>query len=280
MTYSPALSASLMSVERVFLIISSICVITILGHAPPGRTAVFICNISALNYDPTDINWSKTYNNNTSKIADLTSLKDTNRIHIKTNWTFRIAELHIRNLTVNDSGEYHCEHLNVTANSKIMLSNRSRLNVTGDKEIAMAVTKSATQNSMNKITEKVAVVISASVVFILLLLLCASLLLWHKKRNKTPQTHLKHLVASQGAEYSAILAQHIQEKPPQDPEAFTVDYGVLAFPNNSPYRKSAELCTLEQVEYATIMFPQGTPSMGERRGKDAACNHSPRVCRD
>ncbi|XP_041420700.1 uncharacterized protein pdcd1.S isoform X2 [Xenopus laevis] len=246
MTYSPALSASLMSVERVFLIISSICVITILGHAPPegdilfehlpsehhlspGRTAVFICNISALNYDPTDINWSKTYNNNTSKIADLTSLKDTNRIHIKTNWTFRIAELHIRNLTVNDSGEYHCEHLNVTANSKIMLSNRSRLNVTG---------------------------------------------------NKTPQTHLKHLVASQGAEYSAILAQHIQEKPPQDPEAFTVDYGVLAFPNNSPYRKSAELCTLEQVEYATIMFPQGTPSMGERRGKDAACNHSPRVCRD
>ncbi|OCT80647.1 hypothetical protein XELAEV_18027460mg [Xenopus laevis] len=251
-------------------------------HLSPGKTAVFICNISALNYDPTDINWSKTHNNNTYKIADLKSFKGTDRIHININRTSRIAELHIRNLTVNDSGEYHCELLNVTGNSKIMLSNRSRLNVTGVKEIAMTVTESTNQSSTKTDTVKVAVAISASIVLILLLLICASLLVWFKKRNKTPQTHLKHLDPSsnQVAECSASPAQHIQEKPSQDPEVFTVDYGVLAFPNNRPCRRSAELCTLEQVEYATIMFPQGTPSMGERRGKDAAYTHSPRVCRD
>ncbi|KAE8603644.1 hypothetical protein XENTR_v10014401 [Xenopus tropicalis] len=211
MTHSPILCASLMSVERVFLIIIGICVITILGHArpegvilfehlpfehhlTPGKTAVFICNISALNFNPTDINWSKTHNNNTSKIADIKSPKDTNRIHIETNWPSRIAELHIRNVTVNDSGEYHCEYLNVTANSKIMLSNRSRLNVTGDNEYAKTFTESTTQSPMNKGTIKLAVSISTSI-FLILLLLSTSLLLWHKKRNKTPQTHLKHLVS-------------------------------------------------------------------------------------
>uniref|UniRef100_A0A803JYL7 Ig-like domain-containing protein n=1 Tax=Xenopus tropicalis TaxID=8364 RepID=A0A803JYL7_XENTR len=191
-------------------------------HLTPGKTAVFICNISALNFNPTDINWSKTHNNNTSKIADIKSPKDTNRIHIETNWPSRIAELHIRNVTVNDSGEYHCEYLNVTANSKIMLSNRSRLNVTAPK---------------GDYFKDIILILKNCFLFLI---------------NKTGPY----------------------------PEVITVDYGVLAFPNNCPYRKSVELCTLDQVEYATIMFPQGTPSLGERSGKDAACNRSPRVCRD
>ncbi|KAM4771087.1 programmed cell death protein 1 [Rhinophrynus dorsalis] len=225
-----------------------------------GRTAVFICNISSLNYNPGDINWSMTHNNNSNKIADSkSSTNNRSRIYIKTDWTSRTAELHITNLMVEDSGEYHCEHVNVTAqNTKIIVSNKSWLNVTAFHMMATSMTELTTplkQREENKPAKFI--IISASIVLSLLLLLCSALLLvWHKKRNKTPQDQLKHL-----------------EKPSQDSVVYTVDYGVLEFQSNQQYRKSAALCTLEQVEYATIMFPQGTPSMGECRGRDSECNY-------
>lgn len=52
-----------------------------------------------------------------------------------------------------------------------------------------------------------------------------------------------------------IFPISLQEKPYQNSDVYTVDYGVLDFGNNQPYRKSAEISIQEQVEYATIMFP-------------------------
>ncbi|XP_077146368.1 programmed cell death protein 1 isoform X2 [Ranitomeya variabilis] len=63
--------------------------------------------------------------------------------------------------------------------------------------------------------------------------------------------------------------QQDPEKSPQDPSVYTINYGILEFGSRQPYRKSSELNVPEQVEYATIMFPPPTPSMGEKKGRSA-----------
>ncbi|XP_068137330.1 programmed cell death protein 1 [Hyperolius riggenbachi] len=257
-----------MSMERLCLIFCSICVSSLLKsvtaeglvkfiHSPPelrvkeGDTAVFTCNITYLNYNPSDINWYLDKNGIASKVADVQSLKD-KRLNITTYWNERKAVLHIRNVTQNDSGKYHCEHVDVFNNGLIIGSNSSELILLHIGHTTPTVTNQTTQETSpdHKDRTKVITISISVLMFVLLLLLIGItiILVWHKQRNMSPQPQLRHL-----------------EKPPQDTEVYTVDYGVIEFGNNQPCRKSAEVSVSEQVEYATIMFPQGTPCMGERR---------------
>ncbi|KAM8953089.1 programmed cell death protein 1 [Pelodytes ibericus] len=256
--------------EHLCLIISSICVSFVLGDVPlgdlvfihrpldldlqSGSTAIFTCDIASLPYNPDDINWYKTHNNQSKKIADLKSSSN-DRIYITTNWELRKAELHILDVTVNDTGEYHCEHHNITGKNNIRgFSGKSKLNITGVQTTVLTHLTTPRKGTTERTVTVNMIVVFVSViltVLLLVLLICTAFILtWYKKRNKTPQHEAKQL-----------------ESPTLDPTVYTVDYGVLEFKNN-PYRKSAEMHVTEQIEYATIMFPQGTPGMGERRGVD------------
>ncbi|XP_077343710.1 programmed cell death protein 1-like [Lithobates pipiens] len=245
-----------MSMERLCLIFCSICVSAVLvsneviklSHTPVrlqvrlGEMAVFTCNFTALNFTPKDINWyRKTNSTSFQKIADS---KDTEnkRLNITADWGRKRAVLYIKNVTLNDSGQYKCQHLYVDQNGEIFSSNTSALIVENLHYLTTTVTDqtkqqvSAEHQEINKMT---VIVMPIILVLILLLLIgIATFLVWYKQRNKMPQPQLRHL-----------------EKPSQNSEVYTVDYGVLDFGNNQPYRKSAEISIQEQVEYATIMFP-------------------------
>ncbi|XP_056419198.1 uncharacterized protein LOC130360673 isoform X2 [Hyla sarda] len=227
-------------------------------HSPPrlsvqtGANATFTCNISALNYNPDDFNWYKTGDTST-KIADLKS--QTNKLLITINWDRREAVLHISNVTFNDSGKYYCSHLNLSGNEQIIVSNTSELFVNSSKSIPIAVPNDnnnsrPTESSLQPLNM---FIISTSVILVLLLFLAigsAKIFIWYKQRNNIPEPQQQHL-----------------GKLPQDHSVYTVDYGILEFGASQPYRKSQDLSQLDQVEYATIMFPQQTPSLGEKRGK-------------
>lgn len=256
-----------MRMERLCLIMFSICVSSVLGHdgaaekilfvhsppklyLKPGENATFTCNISALDYTPGNINW---YKNQKEKIAEVNHYKN-NRLRIVTNWTLWEAKLHIVNVTFNDSGEYYCGLLNVSVSDQVIVSEASVLIVKNFSSAVAAPTTNADlpESKPNSLTISI---ISYSVILTLVLLLAigsAIILIWYKQRNNIPQPQQQDL-----------------EKPPQDPSVYTVNYGILEFGASQPYRKSAELRVSEQVEYATIMFPQQTPSMGEKRGRSA-----------
>uniref|UniRef100_A0A8C5MRB6 Ig-like domain-containing protein n=1 Tax=Leptobrachium leishanense TaxID=445787 RepID=A0A8C5MRB6_9ANUR len=95
----------------------------------PGRTAKFTCDVSSLYYMPSDINWYKTNGNVTGKIADLKPSNE--RIQISIISEFKQAVIHIKNVSMDDSGDYHCQHVNVSGDKKVAKSGMSRLNVSG-----------------------------------------------------------------------------------------------------------------------------------------------------
>ncbi|XP_018417077.1 PREDICTED: programmed cell death protein 1 [Nanorana parkeri] len=247
-----------MSMERLCLIICSICVIavpsrthennTLLLHSPPdlhvwlGGIAIFTCNLTALNFTPKDVNWYKGNRTQSTKIADV-KYADSNRLNITKDWEQKIAVLHIQNVTLNDSGQYYCGHVNVEGNGQIFISNTSDLTVNNVSYSATTgpdqTKKGPTDN--NAMASRQRATIATSILLVLLLLLLIGIttfIVWYRQRNKMPHPQLRHL-----------------EKPPQDANVYTVDYGVLDFGNNQPSRKSAEISIQEQVEYATIMFP-------------------------
>ncbi|XP_069583172.1 programmed cell death protein 1 [Ranitomeya imitator] len=258
-----------MRMERLCLITQSICVSIVLGdalfgvnilfvhsptilHLKPGENATFTCNISALNSDPKDFNWYKMVGTSV-KIADINNVTD-RRLNLTTNWKLREAKLHIVNVTFSDSGKYRCSY--ISENGQIFQSNESELFVNS---FLSAVTDKTSHNNLTKDNPNpLKMSISTSVVLtlialILLLLAIGStiIFIWYKKRNRIPQPQ-----------------QQDPEKSPQDPSVYTVNYGILEFGSRQPYRKS-ELNVPEQVEYATIMFPPQTPSMGEKKGRSA-----------
>ncbi|XP_069829587.1 programmed cell death protein 1 [Dendropsophus ebraccatus] len=262
---------SLMRMERLRLIVLSICVSIALGYAspeatkflfihsppsltlPPGANATFTCNISALEHEPGDMNWYITQNASPNKkIADLKGSQNT-RLYITIHWERHQAQLHIVNVQFNDSGRYHCSHVNLTG--QIIASNSSELTVKNFTGVPCTVPD---QNAPRVVPESAAhsltmPIVSTAVSLGLLLLLAiasAVIFIWYRQRNNIPQSQQQDL-----------------EKIPQDHSVYTVDYGVLEFGANQPYRKSPEPSVPEQVEYATIMFPQHTPSLGEKRGK-------------
>ncbi|XP_066461638.1 programmed cell death protein 1-like [Eleutherodactylus coqui] len=218
-------------------------------HLKPGENATFTCNISALNYNPADINWY--INKNTSeKIADLKGSKDP-RLNISISWTLREAKLRIINVTFTDSGKYHCSHVNINASGDIIRSNISELFVNDVPRTVTNVTDKYSPESNSNSEETL--IISTSLILALLLLLAIGAVVFlfcYKRRNNIPQQEQQDL-----------------EKPPQDSSVYSVDYGILEFGDNQPYRKSPELSVSEQVEYATITFPQQTAIMGEKRRK-------------
>ncbi|XP_075058430.1 programmed cell death protein 1 [Mixophyes fleayi] len=255
-----------MSMEHFCLIICSICVSAALSlvpsggavlfthfplklHLKVGETATFTCNFTGLKHNPEDINWHRKENDQQVKIADLKSGQN-GRLSVTMFWDLRKAELSIRNVTLNDSGKYYCGYLNITVTRTIIVSNVSELIVESYQSTATEVIDLIDQRvSPGNGTSLKMTIISTSILLTLLLLLLigiAIILVWHKQRNKPSQPQVRN-----------------QDKPPQDPAVYTVDYGVLEFGSSQPYRKSAELCVLEQVEYATIMFPQEKPSMGD-----------------
>ncbi|XP_072266267.1 programmed cell death protein 1 [Pyxicephalus adspersus] len=215
----------------------------LLSHSPVhlnvslGETAIFTCNLTALNFTPKDINWYKKANStNSKKIADV-KYADNDRFHITTDWAQKKAMLYIRNVMLNDSGQYHCGHVNVEKNGLIFTSNISDLTVENITYITTTETDQTTKDPSTKSSFKNGI-IATSILLPLLLIVTATFLVWYKQRDKMLQPQLRHL-----------------EKPPQDSDVYTVDYGVLDFGNNQPFRISAENSVQEQVEYATIMFP-------------------------
>ncbi|XP_040205538.1 uncharacterized protein LOC120936875 [Rana temporaria] len=247
---------SLMSMERLCLIFCSICVsavlvsneVILLSHTPVrlqvrlGEMAVFTCNLTALNFTPNDINWYREINSTQIKIADAKATENT-RLSITADWGQKKAVLYIKNVTPHDSGQYKCRHVNVQQKSQIFSSNTSELIVVDLHYLATTVTDQTKQQGPAEHQEhqekKTVIITSILLVLVLLLLIgIVTFLVWYKQRNKMPQPQLRHL-----------------EKPYQNSDVYTVDYGVLDFGNNQPYRKSAEISIQEQVEYATIMFP-------------------------
>ncbi|KAM5165156.1 LOW QUALITY PROTEIN: programmed cell death protein 1 [Mantella aurantiaca] len=250
---------SLMSMERLCFIFCWICVSAVLClatydsvisqspvqlHVRLGATAIFTCNLTALNFTPTDLNWyQKTNREDETKIADVQHTISS-RHNLTTDWGQKIAVLRINNVTLNDSGQYLCRHVNFEQNGLILTSNTSELIVKDFNDSATTGTDQTEQigppdHKPEVLGENNVIAISILLVLLLLLLIgIATFLVWYKQRHKMPQPQLRHL-----------------EKPSQDADVYTVDYGVLDFGNNQPHRKSAEISTQEQVEYATIMFP-------------------------
>ncbi|XP_075720206.1 programmed cell death protein 1 [Rhinoderma darwinii] len=260
-----------MRMEGLCLIMLSICVSIVLGSPPPalknllvhspqsltlkpGVNATFTCNISALNYNPEDINWYRNTAQNTSiKIADL-KCSENSRMYISTDWTLREAKLLIVNVTFNDSGKYFCTHVNVSESGQIITSDMSELFVNSFPSTVTDKTKLKDLPESNPDSQKISIISTSIILALLLLLAIGSTLIfmWYKQRNNNSQPQQQDL-----------------EKLPQDPSVYTVNYGILDFGASQPCRKSPNLSVLEQVEYATIMFPQQTPSMAEKRGRSA-----------
>ncbi|XP_044147933.1 uncharacterized protein LOC122936009 [Bufo gargarizans] len=258
----------MMRMEHLCLIALGIWVSIVLGHVSPegknqfvqspprlcvkpGETATFTCNISVLSYNPGDFNWYK-IENEPVKIADIQNTTKNQRLHVVINWKLREAKLHILNVTLNDSGKYSCGLVNVSAKEQIIGSTESELFVDSSPSAVTDKTNHEGLPEGNPDSQKTAI-IATSVILALLLLLAvgsAIIFIWNKQGNNVPQ-------------------QQDLEKPPQDPSVYTVNYGTLEFGASHPYRKSTELSISEHVEYATIMFPQQTPSMGEKRGRSA-----------
>ncbi|CAH2247999.1 programmed cell death 1 [Pelobates cultripes] len=237
----------------------------------PGATVTFTCNVSSLNYTIRDINWYKTINNESKKIADLSN-PENGRICISANWNLSKAEIFIKNVTMNDSGEYHCEHVDVNGDKKVSKSRRSKLNVTDGIIPESSLTTPSKKNSNKKPksnTNITIILVSIILTLLLLFFICIALVLWKQKADQIPDAYLINLEvfrkAVQRTEYVPLLRMQNEESPTQSPTVYTVDYGVLEF-SNKPYRKSAELCVTEQVEHSAAPKcpppPRVPPVMG------------------
>ncbi|XP_071998623.1 programmed cell death protein 1 isoform X1 [Engystomops pustulosus] len=252
--------------ERLCLITLGICVSIVLGygshakvlfvHSPPslnskpGENATFTCNISALNFNPKYINWYR----NDVKIADLMSAEN-ERIHINPNWKLHMATLLIINVTFNDSGKYHCAYLNDSPNNPhfIIVSNASELFVRADFPGTETYEINNTDLPKSKQDSRKMSIIYTSMILVLLLLVAVGavfIFIWYRQRFNNPTTQRQNL-----------------EKRTEDPSVYTIDYGIIEFGESQPYRKSPVLRVSEQVEYATIMFPQQSPTTENKIGR-------------
>ncbi|XP_063775363.1 uncharacterized protein LOC134910906 [Pseudophryne corroboree] len=286
-----------------------------------GETATFTCNITALEHNPKDFNWYREQNNKQEKIADLKAGQN-DKLTINVSWDLRIATLRIQKVTLNDSGNYYCVHVNVTESSNFITSRRSELIVESHPStVTEAKDPTNQKGSPDNVASLKTTMISTSILLTLLLLLLIGLaifLVWHKQKamyikdlqsafrfavqtallqgkieltdpaRKGLFTQCKCKCSGQFSETKNVLYGRDTgsrtdgrgnkpsqpqvrnlENPPQDPTVYTVDYGVLEFGSSEPYRNSADLCVLDQVEYATIIFPQEKPTMEDHRDRTA-----------
>ncbi|XP_030072534.1 programmed cell death protein 1 [Microcaecilia unicolor] len=220
----------------------------------PGATVRFSCNISMVQYNYAELrmNWYKTcYSSKSDMIVQFspqnTSVTDA-RFEIRWNRTTGIAELSIRDLWYNDSGSYCCMLIDVTSRG-ISTSNLLNLTVTEKIEEPSTVTPEVVPPHTSNITVPVSVT-SASIAVLLLLLLGYVLFLLIRKteERKKPQSDSKHL-----------------DKEPQALPVYTVDYGVLEFQTDGSTKMPPQVPSPDNVEYATIIFPEPEPANKKKR---------------
>ncbi|KAF1457379.1 Programmed cell death protein 1, partial [Pygoscelis antarcticus] len=221
---------------------------------PAGGSATFFCNISRENDSGAEysLNWYKETNHSQAqKIAEMSrnnSLTKTEK-YLLTNHT-PAFKIEILNLHQNDSGSYYCGLIAFFEPDKVMESNRSHLVVTAAPEKTNTTNEPEMEegNHLDHVKAMLpGILLLAGAVVLLIFGYLTVMYLWIMNRP------------------DGVSLQK-EEKPPVV-SVSTVDYGVLEFQWDQCTQVPPETQSVDQTEYATIIFPEEKPVTPERGKK-------------
>ncbi|NWU76711.1 PDCD1 protein, partial [Onychorhynchus coronatus] len=226
-----------------------------------GGKATFSCNISMESDTGSEysLNWYKETNHSQArKIAEISQnnpMMKTEKYRL-TNHT-PVFKIEILNLHQNDSGSYYCGLITFFEPNKVMESNRSQLMVTAAPEMNPTEEPEIEEGNPSDHIKAMllGILLLAGVV---LLLIFGYLTITYRRGGMIP---LGPMQTRLGPGISQMPAA--EEKPPVV-SVSTVDYGVLEFQRDQCAHVLPETRSVDQTEYATIIFPEEKPVTLER----------------
>ncbi|KFV18522.1 Programmed cell death protein 1, partial [Tauraco erythrolophus] len=222
---------------------------------PAGGSATFFCNISKENDSGSEysLNWYKeTSHSQAQKIAEISRNIPPMKTdkYVLTNHTSAF-KIEILNLHQNDSGFYYCGLITFFEPDKVMESSRSHLVVTAAPEKTNTTDEPEMEEGNSPDYIK-AVLLGILLLAGMVVLLIFGYLTITYKRGDVQKPPSENMPA--------------EEKPPVV-SVSTVDYGVLEFQRDQCTQVFPEIWTVDETEYATIIFPEEKPVTPERRKK-------------
>ncbi|NWT60150.1 PDCD1 protein, partial [Erythrocercus mccallii] len=218
---------------------------------PEGDKATFFCNISMENDYGSEysLNWYKETNHSqpqkTAEISRCKPMTETEKYRLINHTP--VFEIEILNLHQNDSGSYYCGLIPFSEPDKVMESSRSQLIVTAAPQ--MNATDEPEMEEGNPSEH-----VKAMLLGILLLAGVAVLLIFG---------HLVLMYRRGDVQKPLSENMPVEEKPPVV-SISTVAYGVLEFQREQHTPVPPKTWPVEQIEYATIIFPEEKPVTPER----------------
>ncbi|NXJ99475.1 PDCD1 protein, partial [Corythaixoides concolor] len=224
---------------------------------PAGGSATFFCNISMENDSGSEysLNWYKESNHSQAqKMAEISRNNPPMQTekYVLTNHT-TIFKIEILNLHQNDSGFYYCGLITLFEPDKVMESNRSHLVVTAAPEKTNATDEPEMEEGNPPDYIKAVLLGILLLAGVVVLLIFGYLTVTYRRGGMMMNCP------------DGVSLQK-EEKPPVV-SVSTVDYGVLEFQRDQCTQVSPEIWTVDQTEYATIIFPEEKPITPERGKK-------------
>ncbi|NXR27001.1 PDCD1 protein, partial [Cinclus mexicanus] len=232
---------------------------------PEGSKATFFCHISMENDSGSEysLNWYKeTIHSQAQKTAEISRYEpvvETEKYRLSNNHS--VFKIEILNLHQNDSGAYYCGLITFFEPDKVTESTRSRLIVTAVPP--MNVTDEEEMEEGNPSEHIKAMLLGILVLAGVVVLLILGYLIFTYRRGGA---------CTGDGGYLQMLNHHDgvtlqkEEKPPEVTIS-TVDYGVLEFQRDQCTPVPLKTWPGEQIEYATIIFPEEKPVTPERGKK-------------
>ncbi|XP_062354848.1 programmed cell death protein 1 [Cinclus cinclus] len=222
---------------------------------PEGSKATFFCHISMENDSGSEynLNWYKeTIHSQAQKTAEISRYEpvvETEKYRLSNNHP--VFKIEILNLHQNDSGSYYCGLITFFEPDKVTESNPSRLIVTAVPPMNATDEEEMEEGSPSEHIK--AMLLGILVLAGVVVLLIFGYLIFTYRRGEVQKPPSENMPQK-------------EEKPPEVTIS-TVDYGVLEFQRDQCTSVPPKTWPGEQIEYATIIFPEEKPVTPERGKK-------------